>query len=304
LALILGAGVSKKFGVPDWGGLLRKLASRLGSESPDENLFTKLSAQFSAPTLARYIWTELKQDGLSNNKFIDYIKDAIYEDDFKPKIDSTFSKIVQLCSGTRNSPSIQTVITYNFDTLLEHFLDKAEPKIPYVSVPPNGSFPVSSGPLAIYHPHGTIPFDNSVSVSDNVVFDEREYHSQYIDHFNVANSVQFTTFCQYSCLFLGISLTDPNTRRLLDYSIKSKRPGKTNFIIRRLPSIIEEQKIQRSLEKSNKQSQETSIEEFRRVFERSVAIYEADAESLNIRTIWVKNHTDIPHLLSSLMPNS
>ncbi|UZN01437.1 SIR2 family protein (plasmid) [Lysinibacillus sp. MHQ-1] len=52
--------------------------------------------------------------------------------------------------------------------------------------------------------------ENSITLSENL------YHRQYIDVYSWNNMVQINKFKDNVCIFIGISLTDPNIRRLLD----------------------------------------------------------------------------------------
>ncbi len=84
---------------------------------------------------------------------------------------------------------------------------------------------VNPNDLPIYHVHGYLPqhstdFDNN---SDNlIVFSERAYHTIYADPFSWSNIIQLYTLKENTCLFIGLSITDPNMRRLLDISTRKK----------------------------------------------------------------------------------
>lgn len=50
----------------------------------------------------------------------------------------------------------------------------------------------------------------------NVVLSEDEYHNLYRDSYHWANVAQLYAFTHTKCIFVGLSMTDPSLRRLLD----------------------------------------------------------------------------------------
>lgn len=57
---------------------------------------------------------------------------------------------------------------------------------------------------------------NEVEVEDNFVLSEDEYHQEYAEPFRWSNVVQTSLLRCHTAIFIGISLTDPNHRRLID----------------------------------------------------------------------------------------
>ena len=79
-----------------------------------------------------------------------------------------------------------------------------------------------------------------IDFKNEVVFSEDAYHSQFIDPFSWSNLVQLNHLNNSTCLFIGISLTDPNMRRLLDVSIRKNGKGEKNHYIVKKRYTIEE----------------------------------------------------------------
>jgi hypothetical protein len=83
------------------------------------------------------------------------------------------------------------------------------------------------GRTPIYHMHGFLKFYRSDRKDDDeeirCVFTEAEYY----DFFNRPNSIFNYTFLylfrEFNCLFVGMSMTDENIRRLLHYSTSEHR---------------------------------------------------------------------------------
>ena len=60
---------------------------------------------------------------------------------------------------------------------------------------------------------------------NKAVFAEDAYHDKFIDSFSWSNLTQLNHLNQNPCLLVGLSITDPNLRRLLDVSMR-KNPDR------------------------------------------------------------------------------
>ena len=66
--------------------------------------------------------------------------------------------------------------------------------------------------------------DPEEDAGDNFVLSEDEYHREYAEPFRWSNVVQTSLLSRHASLFIGISLADPNHRRLIDLT---QRAGST-----------------------------------------------------------------------------
>lgn len=108
-----------------------------------------------------------------------------------------------------------------------------------------------------------------------MVFCEEAYHSQFIDPYSWSNLIQLNTFSTNICLFVGLSLSDPNLRRLLDISWRRNQRCKHYIIMRKAP------------QKS-------------RTDEIATMLFEQDANSLGLNVIWCSDFSEIPNILSRI----
>jgi hypothetical protein len=110
-------------------------------------------------------------------------------------------------------------------------------------------------------------------------FSEDAYHSQFIDPFNWSNLIQLNKLSQTTCMFIGISLTDPNMRRLLDVSWR-KNAGKTksHYIVKKRP-------------KSDEDLASKKIAEI---------LEEQDANLLGLNVIWIDDYDHLSGILDSI----
>jgi len=311
LVLVLGAGVSIDYGLPSWDMLLQKLLIEAFSTKTKEDskvstvlaeLFTNvfpLNPLISARFLQNY-YKKNKKDG----DFESDIRNIFYNDIKIDYISPTFKEIFQLCVAPGNSPNLNSIITYNYDDLLEKHLDDLDIDVPYKSIYKVGQNHTPNE-LPIYHVHGFLKRDGDLSPDDKIILSEDLYHQQYNDTYSWNNIVQINKFRENTCLFIGISLSDPNTRRLLDIANLQKGSlNKYHYIIKKR---YDRDKIKKSLEivlsQDNTISNEKTDEslgidktvnylvEFMETFE------EEDAMSFGVKTIWVKEFSEIPSIL-------
>src|SRR5262249_2746155 len=76
--------------------------------------------------------------------------------------------------------------------------------------------------IPIYHVHGFLPQDPSKSASQEVVFSEDDYHRVYAEPYHWSNLIQANLLSNCVCLFVGLSFSDPNLRRIIDVTSKAR----------------------------------------------------------------------------------
>ncbi|MES9750767.1 SIR2 family protein [Bacillus wiedmannii] len=158
----------------------------------------------------------------------------------------------------------------------------------------------SKNELGIYHVHGFSPRnpveydgleDKQKEKESLLLFSEEEYHQLMLDSYHWVNLVQLNYFREHTCLFIGMSMTDPNVRRLLEIA-KQKQPEQDvckHYIILQRDSfnnIFKKEDI-------NKEN----IKKFAMVHQK---LKEAALCELGLNVIWLDNHDEIPNLLDEL----
>lgn len=180
--------------------------------------------------------------------------------------------IVELSRPKRRGKQLKSIITFNFDDLIEQALSNH--KIEYTSIWKEGQgYEIDA--LPIFHVHGFLPNKKDFE-EPNLVFSEEAYHSQFIDPYSWSNLTQLNTFSTNVCLFVGLSLSDPNLRRLLDISWRRNQRCK-HYII---------------MKKSSLESRTAEI---------STMLFEQDANSLGLNVIWCSDFSEIPDILLKIV---
>ena len=107
------------------------------------------------------------------------------------KYTKSIEEIVRLGSFYRYEKYLDSIITYNYDDVLEvSFFEKREPGIPYKCKSIFHSEIEFKDQLPIYHVHGFLPRKDDLTVKNKVILSEEKYHDLYdsIDSWN--NKIQ------------------------------------------------------------------------------------------------------------------
>ena len=230
ISLFIGSGVGTDVGLPNWNVLLRRMVGEYNRKNPEEKYqyaALKSDSDKSKIVMARYLKSSL------NNKTEEYVpilKRSLYRNypegkrsDVPPLIDAVRQMAVH--------SSVRRVITYNYDDLLEKAIGDERP---YSSI--DGRNRPSPGALPIYHIHGFVPQEDDASYEKNVILSEDEYHLLYKESYHWTNTEQLHALRNTTCFFIGLSLNDPNLRRLLDIAndIGTKDPPHYAFLEKKL----------------------------------------------------------------------
>lgn len=295
LVLFLGAGVSKDAEIPAWNVLVTDLLVSMISEKLKENnieisqdeqiqIINNIKERIdSSPLLqARYIRTGL------GSKFPEVVTKILYKNiKSKNGTSNLLKSITRLCTPNRSSLGTRAVVTYNFDDLLENHLK--ERNIPCVSIFRDMDT-FTKDELPIYHVHGYLPREKNDydENSDNLlVFSEEGYHALIIDPYCWSNITQLNFLRENTCLMVGLSLTDPNLRRLLDIAARKIHQPRHFAILKR----------QNIKDKFNKAISSKAIDSFIAVDQE---LQEESYRELGISILWVDDYHEIPNIIDSI----
>ncbi|MEN4758946.1 SIR2 family protein [Chryseobacterium sp. C39-AII1] len=318
-SLFLGAGVSSSAGMPNWGKLLNSLfVSYLTKEfNSTDNIsdndineivdrLNEIDEQ-SALMSARYLRKGLSKQSTTDETFIKTITKGLYElrDKTKEENSELFSNITNICMPRQNGARVKSVVTYNFDDLLEKNLNLKS--IKYHSIYTDNENP-NPDELPIYHVHGFLPQNrNTYQALDKttLVFSEEGYHHIYSDPYHWSNLIQLYNLKENNCLMIGLSMTDPNLRRLLDISAKNVEQNRhyafmgrlslDKFIYQEIDEIDENGK--KSKIKIEKIKNRKSAEIF---LKRHHKLNEEIMNELKVNIIWYEDYEEIPKILERI----
>jgi SIR2-like domain len=202
LALILGAGASFGFGLPDWRKLVDDMFDEAGKVPPPD---------LSPPDASDSLYVDiLARDDV---RLVEILHKALYR-----KFDSRINILRQselltglaalLVRSVRGHAS--RVISFNFDDVLEQFLKYFGLTVHSIAAMPSWG---SAADVKVYHPHGFTPQDGK-GRSDRVVFTKLQLE-RVVDDFAKWEALLLETLSRHTCVFIGLSGEDPHLSSLL-----------------------------------------------------------------------------------------
>ncbi len=227
IVLFLGAGASNEAKIATWDTLISELfvalidkqlsANHIQIEKKDKKKIVKevINQNGNSPLLQ----TRFLRNGFEND-FEELVRDILY----KSAVDTSdlLEEIGQLCIPNRGKLGVRAIINYNFDDLVEKNLKRL--RVKYHSIYGEGMIP-DTDELGIYHVHGFLPQEkeNYENLTKSLlVFSEEGYHKLMLEPYNWANISQLNYMINNTCFFIGLSMTDPNMRRLLEIAAQKR----------------------------------------------------------------------------------
>ncbi|WP_228269485.1 SIR2 family protein [Acinetobacter bereziniae] len=309
-SLFLGAGVSSSAGMPDWNTLLSSLFVTYLTQEFDRDvdvsdkdiseLVNRLNVvdEPSALMAARYLRKGLVKSTTEAKDFKNAITKNLYKlRNSNFEINSRLIKsIACMCIPRRTGAKVRSIITYNFDDLLERQLTSNNILHSCIYSDRESYDPDE---LPVYHVHGFLPEErNKYEGLDNstLVFSEEGYHQIYSDTYHWSNLVQLNSLRENNCLMVGFSMTDPNLRRLLDISARNIESSKHYVFMKRLTL--------QNFAYDNKQSSTSPIiknlEGAEKFLQRHHTLNEELMKELGVTIIWYEDYDDIPLIIEEV----
>lgn len=227
--IFAGAGVSASAKIPDWQSLLKNLLA--GGTIINSDDFDSVFKSMDSSNLlaARYIEKFLHTD---KKAIVNKIRKLLYPSD----VIQESCLITTICELIISQKNLRSVITYNYDTLIEDSL-RTRGK-PCFSVYKNSRDESNSFP--IYHVHGIVFRKNDSKLPEDIVLTENDYHRVYSEVFDWSNVEQLHALSRCTCFFIGLSLNDPNLRRLLEIAQRDSSKSVRHYVFLERKSAFDE----------------------------------------------------------------
>jgi hypothetical protein len=163
VALFLGAGVSAGLGLPNWSTLIGALfasafAERLDLDPFDAGVLSEAAASLNRDSPLQTVRYLRRALGSNSDKFEEQLSKVLYGA-YNPSGSSELADaIARLCVPGRLGPKVHSVITYNFDDLLEDRLNNKH--VDHSSIY-HGNSQATAAELPVYHVHGFLAITDS-----------------------------------------------------------------------------------------------------------------------------------------------
>lgn len=292
VVLFLGAGASKDANIATWDTLIWELLVALvdnnlkekNIQMQDYDKETIIAAMLTQNEKSPLMQARFLRNGFKNS-FEERVREILYKN--AAETSNLLEEIGQLCIPNRGKFGIQAIVNYNFDDLVEKNLKRL--RVSYHSVYGEGMIPETEE-LGIYHVHGFLPQDKdgyTDLAKSLLVFSEEGYHKLMLEPYNWANIVQLNFMTNYTCVFIGLSMTDPNMRRLLE--IAAQKRAEENSICRHY-AILKRVQMQSS-EKNDVVKKLEGVNNL---------IHESVFQEIGVNVIWVDEYSEIPKILKRI----
>jgi hypothetical protein len=204
LALILGSGISADFRLPTWDALVDACCKSKGITIPPvrgDNRDLAESVRVACANQDEYL------DVVQQNLFkgVDIRLEALR---MNPTLSALGSLVMSSVRG-----SVADVITYNFDDLLELYLDYHGFKTHIIRDVPCWN---EKADVRILHPHGYLPSHPRHTRTDWIVFDRASYSNRAARE-KLWLEEQLPILRRNTCLFIGLSPRDDEVDTLISH---------------------------------------------------------------------------------------
>lgn len=254
ISLFLGAGVSKDAGIVEWTKLLERLREKRNVPNFPGDYNDLIKGRYIVNTYKKESAENDCEDIFDEETFINDMKEILYENIKE-------SNLIKAIANIAQKANCESVITYNYDDLIEKELGEKCQSIT------QKTRCIDKNVLPVYHVHGFISKDGD---SSPIVLGEKEYHKIYQEPYNWGNIEQLHALNRNVCFFIGLSMNDPNLRRLIDGSNEDGGGKTVHYVF---------------LREKNKNKEMT----------------EKIMESMGVNCVWYKEHEDLPEMLNDLM---
>jgi hypothetical protein len=187
--LFVGSGLSATLGLPNWSGLIGKMADDLGY---DPEIFTLLG---SYPSLAEYYL--IKKPGRS--VLAKWLKQEWH------------SALVDISVSQAHRALVAAHFPIIYTTNYDHWIEKAHKLFgkPAIKIVHGDEFAgLSAGGTPIVKFHGDLDFPNSMVLTEADYFERLRFESEL-------DIILRSDLLKYSIIFIGYSLQDINMRNML-----------------------------------------------------------------------------------------
>ena len=336
LTLYLGAGVSVANGLPTWEKLVLAMYfsaishEKMGGWRPFPNYLFAIAEWHLARSDEPLEITarKIRQYYTDPGDFLHSLRETLYVGlssfDQPDKVElivselrganATLDAVARLCeAGFAAGAGVKSVVTYNYDNLLETVLHQQPVQPIWSAVTP------AEDVVPVYHVHGYVPPEaQEGSQPHQIIFTEDQYHLAAQDAYAWSNLVQLHTMSSSVGLMVGLSLADRNMRRLLDALTRTALPLRIYALLQEekweapttaaLDGIHEKaQQYMEKFERSGvkrpgvKADWRGEIEAILHEVERVGRKQKTQVlEQIGVTPLWYKAHEEIPAILAEI----
>lgn len=131
----------------------------------------------------------------------------------------------------------------------------------------------------------------------NPVLSEESYHELYREVYQWSNVEQLHALNNTVCVFIGLSMTDPNLRRLLEFSYTQGEEDQIPHY-----AFLRKSHFEYAEQPNNSGKKEWKVVSTVKQDKENREIIEEMLRELGVNVIWYDDHKDLPDKLDDLLP--
>jgi hypothetical protein len=205
LAILIGSGISRAFGLPDWEELIDRMFAAEGTVRPTDMTDLTMAAEL----LEKTNYNDLYADFLTSIHTALYLKANVTFRELRKS--DVLAAVGALAIASRRGSA--AVVIYNFYDILEQYLRYHGFEIHSVITDRHWAGPSD---VTVYHPHGFLPFSEKDARSERVVITRQDYNRIVGQDGDLWRQLLRTTLRTRMCLFLGLGVRDTAIDSLID----------------------------------------------------------------------------------------
>lgn len=222
ISLMLGAGCSLPMKLPSWPDLVRQCCEQISVVSSGGVDSKDIDANWSGEKLLMRM-SRARKVLDDDRRYIEIIGENLYRE-WRLSPPTEFTPLLRAI-GTMTIGSergrVRDILTFNFDSLLEWYLSFHGYVVQIVEHVPKI---LRRSDVTMYHPHGYLPFDNSLGrPSEEVIFDQESVERRILANQNAWNETFRHFLGSHVFIAIGLSGNDFLQRLLLKAAADQQR---------------------------------------------------------------------------------
>jgi hypothetical protein len=206
LGIVLGAGASFAFGLPEWDDLVARVLSNLRVKPP--------ASLKHYDQLMEFAQSQTKND---RQKFNEAVRAALYGKRDAASFDWASAPLL-VALGSVITMSVRRghagVLSFNFDDYLRRYLHVYGLSVETITHVPGPKWKTASH-VTIYHAHGVLSIDPAKAAESKIVITREDYDHLDSQERDLFRPLMLDYLASRTCLFIGLSGDDPHLTSLL-----------------------------------------------------------------------------------------
>ncbi len=178
-----------------------------------------------------YIYSKCSYSILYDDISKSFNRDEFFNKDPKQADSPQYTTLYQIAKLILLYSSVVAVVNYNYDNFLSNAIRilkelfqsnniKCQDIIPLDFSGVSNDREIKNRTIPIYHVHGYIPPPNELIVSkkNKIILSIEEFYDDFGDVFSWHTSTPIHLACNFTSIFMGLSLTDINTQRIIRHA--------------------------------------------------------------------------------------